>query len=96
MYSVKVTAAEKLFIQSDGSEILAVDFDVLKDSEFVVHYSHGFPLATTSEEINSYLKDFVDNYSANSDRAEANAERDAAQKVADDTIAQVVGIEIKN
>lgn len=96
MYSVKITKAEKLFVQSDSSTILAIDFDVLKDGAVEVHYSHGFPLTTTKADVDAYFSDFIANYTANAERAAANAEFDAANAVADETIAAIVDTEITN
>ena len=105
MYSVKITGAEKLFVQSDGSTILAVDFDVLQAPAadaadqtpvFVVHYSHGFDLNTTKADIDAYFATFIANYTANAARAVQNAEFDAANATADATIAEIVGINITN
>lgn len=96
MYSATITKAEKLFVQSDGTELLQIDFDVLKDGQVIVSYSHGLPLATTTEEVQAYIKAFIENYEANAIRSAENAERDAALAQADKTIEDVVGLEIKN
>lgn len=119
MYSAKITKAEKIYVQADSSEMLAVDFDVIETrtveqadldhenvpadtkigsewSYIVAHYSHGFPLTTTKEDIEAYFKTFIETTTANKARSVANADRDAAHAVADETIASIVGIEIKN
>lgn len=100
-FSVKITKAEKLYIQSDGSTILAVDFDLLKEvdngePELVAHYSHGFPLETTKEEILAYFGNYILTYTANAERAATNAAFDAANAVADETISEIGDLEIKN
>lgn len=81
--------------------MLAIDFDVINtvegsEPEVVAHYSHGFPLATKSDEVHEYLKNYLANFTANAARAELNKERDAALAQADETIAAVVGAEITN
>lgn len=100
-YSVKITGAQKLIVQSDESEMLAVDFDVLcsvdgADPTVEAHYSHGFPLATTQADVYAYFQDYVANYTANAQRAEENAVRDEQLAVADATIAAIVGADITN
>lgn len=85
-YGIQITSAEKITVQSDGSTMLAVGFDVLEEGKTVVSYNHGFPLNTSKEEIEAYLGEFKANYAANKERAEKNAEFDAANSVADETI----------
>jgi hypothetical protein len=85
-YGIKITSAEKITVQSDGSMMLAVGFDVLENDAVIVSYNHGFPLDTSKEEIDAYLADFISNYQMNKERGEKNAEFDAANKVADETI----------
>lgn len=102
MYSIKVTAAEKIYIQAVGQWQLAVDFDVLNQEDekskpvVVAHYSHGFELETDEKTIEQSLKDFLTQYEANLVRAEANKEFDQANDKADATIAAVVGLDITN
>lgn len=101
MYSVKITNAEKLNVQSDGSTILAIDFDVIQTVEgsepvTVAHYSHGFALNTSPEDVTAYFQDYVANYTANEARRIANADIDAANAVADATIEAITGIDIKS
>lgn len=94
MISVSITKSEKITVQYDGSELLSVEFDVMKDGEFKAHYAHGFPLNTTAEEIREYFKNYCTNENANEERAAQNAEREAALKQADETIEEVQGLTI--
>lgn len=102
MYSIKITAAEKIYIQATGQWQLAVDFDVLNqadeksDAVVVAHYSHGFELDTEAKVIEGSIKDFLVQYEANLTRAEDNKEFDQANDKADSTIAAVVGLDITN
>ena len=74
--------------------MLAVGFDVLGDDAVIVSYNHGFPLDTSKEEIEAYLARFKANYVANKERAEMNADFDAANAEADATIDALTGGDI--
>ena len=94
MYEIKITSAEKLYVQSDESTVLAVGFDILKDGKVVASYNHGFDLATPAEDIHASLKAVMDNYEANEARTAENVAFDEANAVADQTIVDLVGAEI--
>lgn len=99
MYNIKVTGAEKIYIQATGQWQLAVDFDIMQVTEgsdpvVMQHYSHGFDLDTDKETIKSNLKDVLDAYVATQQRAEQNKVFDEANDKADSTIADVVGLDI--
>lgn len=94
MYSIKITSAEKQNVQSDGSVQLAVGFDIYNDDVIEASYNHGFPLDTTQDDLKAYFAVYLETYTANKVRAAANADFDAANKVADETISNIVGFEL--
>jgi hypothetical protein len=96
MYTINITAAEKITVQADGSQLLSVSFDVVKDGAVAASYAHGFPLETTSADLQAYFKQWLDTYIANAAIAESNAANTAANAVADETISTVVGTTISS
>lgn len=96
VYSIKVLSADKINVQADNTDLISVEFSIVKDDETVVTYAHGFPLATTHEEIVESLNFTLANYVATSEVWKRNEAFAAANAVADDTIASIVGTEITN
>jgi hypothetical protein len=96
MYTIKIAAAEKMRVQETGEHMLSVLFNILKEGELVVEMRHGFPLETSVQFLEIAARSILALYISEKDRDERNAEFNAQDKQADETIAGAVGKEITN
>jgi hypothetical protein len=96
MHTINITGAEKITVQADGSQLLSVNFDVVKDGAVVVSYAHGFPLTTSEADLEEYFKNWLATYENNKAIAEKNQANADANAAADATISTVVGKSITN
>ncbi len=96
VYTIQVLSAEKNNVQADNTDLLSLQFAIIKDGEPVDTYSHGFPLATPKEEIVESLNFTLANYVATREVWKRNEAFATANAVADETIESIVGTEITN
>jgi len=96
VYTLNITGAEKLNVQADDTTILSVSFEILKNGEHDVTYTHGFPLETSEVDVRASLAEFLANYEATREVWKRNEAFTVANAAADETIAKLVGEPIIN
>ena len=100
MYLLKTNKSEKITIQETQEQLISVEFNIVsiddENNETVVStQAHGFPLDKSDEEIKSALQKVLDTYASDSARIEELKKVEEVNKEADETIAKLTDIEIK-
>lgn len=94
MYTLKVNTIEKVYSPADNADVLEVSATLMGNpDEPIVERKLAFPLSMDKEELKNELQKYVDNYNLEYKQSLENAERDRQQAQADDTIAEVNGME---
>lgn len=94
-HRAKINSISKLTSQVDNQVYLDVEFDIVADDEVVETRRLGFPLGTSSENIEEDLKKYVETYFHDQELAEQSKEVEEANRVADETITTLEGKEIE-
>lgn len=91
---VKITKVTKEILQADSSNFLAVEFDLVEgegdEEKVVLTRKHAFPFGTASDVIKAELEKFAETYQLEQKQAEENAEAEELEKLADQTIDELV------
>lgn len=90
-YTYKVCQAQKIMVQEDNSELISVQFEILKDGEVVTTLRHGFPLEAEVEDIEKELQSVADTWAVDVELGEKGAALEKANAKADATIERLVG-----
>jgi hypothetical protein len=96
MISIKIQAADKITVQDTGEQLLSVLFEIRSGEKVLKTGRHGFPLGITVPELEAEMQAILAAFTKDTDTAEAKAEFEAMDAQADETIAEMVGIEITN
>ena len=94
MHTIKIAAAEKMQVQETGEHMLSVLFEISKGGEVIAQRRHGYPLGTTVQQLEDAARAELALYTSEKERDERNAEFNAKDKQADETISSAVGKEI--
>lgn len=94
MHTLTITSITKQHSIPDDADYLDVSFSILLDVKTVFQGRHGFPLDTPEEEITQSLQAFLTTYLEDQERSITNAKVEELQKQADETIANLEGLEI--
>ena len=100
MYLLKINKSEKITIQETQEQLISVEFNIVStndqnDETIVSTQAHGFSLDKSDEEIKSALQKVLDTYASDSARIEELKKVEEVNKEADETIAKLADIEIK-
>lgn len=101
MNNIRIIDSEKITVQETGEQLLSVLFEIFEPSEtpgadptVKATMRHGFPITATAEEITADLKTVLTTYVEEQERAVVNAEAEAVEAQANETIAALAGVEI--
>ena len=100
MHKLTIQSITKQHSIPDDADYLDVAFAILEtiedEKETITVYEgrHGFPLDTPEEDITEQLSKFLDTHLADQNRTIANEKVEAIHKQADETIANLEGLEI--
>ncbi len=94
MYSLKIKSVSKGVLQEDNSQFLDVELDFLQDGELVETKRLGFPMDTSSDDIEEECEKCLEMYVKDLQNAERSKEVEEIEKQADETIKELTGKEI--
>ena len=90
MSTIDIVKVEKGTIVATGERFLDVRA-LITDGETTVERNYSFAIDTAAEDVKAELAKALDLYEGEKAQAEVNAERDAEDATADDTIAALMG-----
>lgn len=94
-YQTRIIDAQKQPTYDDKVSQLAVTFEVFEvvdgQETVLTKVTHGFPLETTQEEVQAQIEKFAASMAQDKATAEASADFEKANAVADETIAALTG-----
>jgi len=100
--TIKVARAEKNRIIQTGDKFLDVEFKVYapatgkqKKPQLVETIKRGYPLETTPQEIDEDMRKILETYEKEKTQAVVQAEQEAAEKQADETLDNIKDKELK-
>ena len=93
MASIQIVEVRKGTIVATGERFLEVLANIT-DGEQTIPRNFGFSMETTKDDIQAELGKVLELYEQEKVQAEANAERDAEDATADETITALEGLEI--
>lgn len=102
MYYANIGTPTKEILQADGSEFLNVPLSIMREKQGdetedvqVETRNLSFPIDKPADEITQEITDVMTVYNQNKEREAANADHDAQQQVADESIEALKGLSIK-
>lgn len=91
VYSTKITLAELVTVQEDNSELISVQFEILKDGEVETTLRHGFPIDTEVDAIEAELQNVADTWGVDAELGEKGLALEKAKAKANATIEKLMG-----
>lgn len=93
-YTINIIDSERITVQEDNSEIMSVQFEIMKGEESQITLRHGYPLDVEEDEVLADLETVLNSYIRDIDLGTKNAAKDSAYAKADETMIAIKGKKI--